>query len=170
MNPHTTIIPWLEACGSEWGLEGIEEEANPDPSGQPEHIYATYSLALGKPAQAESAIKMNSPRGTHDILAAARREYIVDVVVHLYNSQNGLAELIGSCLAAEQDQDIVNLFKAHGVTFREMVEVRNKSIRTAERIWYHHILTCRFSAWYTFGHFKTNERIATIDISKATTE
>lgn len=163
MNPKTTIVPWLDICGRQWGLEGIDEYRQTDPSGRPEHIHAGYRLKRAKPAQSESGLKRDRARGTYDITARAVREYIVDVVIDLFNSQNGLAELAGACVAADIDQSIRDLLKARGVSFRECVDVEDLTTYTAERVYYQHRLTCRFSTYYGYSLNKTNERIIAVD-------
>jgi hypothetical protein len=169
LNPITTIVPWLLACGQKFGILDVYEQRCPDAGGRPEESYFVYRVRRARPNQPVAKIQQNALVGTYDIDVSARQEWSVELQVDLYNSQNGIAELAACCIAAQADQDILTLFGGRGVAFKGCLEISEDNEETADRIWYHHKMVCKFNVWYGFCHRKTNERVTGVDIDDAVT-
>lgn len=178
MNPKTTIWPWLMLCSKQGGIGAVEafEIEAPDMSGKEEEIYFTFLVKKGKPfAEAGKAPRpargksLPDPAG-YDVDVSGSQQWEYRVEIELHNSQNGLAELAGCAVAAEVDQDLLNLFKGQSVSFVSgSAEVENLSTRDGAREHHEHKMTCRFNAGAGFTHRKTNHRVETIDLDDAIT-
>ena len=167
MNPNTTIRPWLLACSLEGNIGAVEafEIGAPDMSGKEEEIYFVYTVKSGKPKT--DSLPINTSRlpatGVYDVVVSGSKEWKTRVEVELFNSQNGMSELAGCFTAAFIDQDLMNLFTAHGL---EPVvgseETFNESTRDGARIYYHHRMVCYFQTIESFSHKKINHRVGTV--------
>lgn len=170
MNPDKTLRPWLIACGQHTDKGGILEAHPyrwPDESARREVGYFTYRVVSAMPAQVGKQ-RNYSAVGDYDAVASARQIWKFTVEIDVHNSQDGMNELARCCIAAMDDQDIINLLKTNGVAFKQVIQIVDLTdFTSAERLHYQHRLTCEFNGWLEYSHSKTNERITAIDTDDA---
>lgn len=172
MNPETTIRPWLLACSMEGNIGAVEafETAAPDMSGKEEEIYFVYAVKGASEQPNVTPIRADalpSPEG-YDVDVSAFEEWKTKIDIEIFNSQNGMSELAGCFIAAQIDQDLINLFKLHGIApVVGSAETQNLTTRDGARIYYHHKMTCHFQTIERFQHRKINNRVDTITIGAA---
>lgn len=175
MNPNETIRPWLLACSLQGDIGAVEafEIGAPDMSGKEEEIYFVYTVKGAQEIPKVTAISTNAPASVYptdfDVYVSAAQQWKTRVEVEIFNSQNGMSELAGCFIAAQKDQDLINLFNVHHVEpVVGSAEVQNLSTRDGERIYYHHKLTCYFHTIESFSHRKINHRVGTIVLGDST--
>lgn len=175
MNPTNTLKPWLLLCGRQAGIGAVEafETAAPDMSGKEEEIYFVYRVGQGRPSVPRGAThprRGDAVDSGYDVNVSASQQWTFEVEVELHNSQNGLSELAGVAIAAERDQDLLNLFKSKGVAFvAGSGRVDNESTRDGRRHFYKHTLRCQFNTTEGFTHRKINHKVDTIVTDDAIT-
>jgi hypothetical protein len=167
MNPDTTIRPWLLACSLEGNIGAVEafEIAAPDMSGKEEEIYFVYTVKGANEQPKVSPINTTKAPATdvYDVSVSASQQWKTRVEVELHNSQNGLSELAGCFIAAQIDQDLMNLFTFHGIEpVMGSAEVHNESTRDGSRIYYKYKMVCYFQTIEKFQHLKVNHRVGTV--------
>lgn len=188
MNPVGLIRPWLEACSVQRGIgaEGYFEIECPDPSTHAPEIYFEYSLEeLDEESSAPSVVNTSAAEESYDVIVHGAQEWIAMVKVTLHNSQNGMAELAGVCIAAQKDPEILSLFQKWGAGYvKGSGKVRSQSKRMVSEpsissqsgntedgvgIRYKHVMTCILTSSESFTHKKINHRVGAIDESGAFT-
>jgi len=189
MNPVGLIRPWLEACSVQRGIgadEGYFEVERPDPSTSATEIYFEYSLEeLDEESSAPSVVHTTVTPESYDVIVHGSQEWIALVKVTLHNSQNGMSELAGVCIAAQKDSEILSLFQKWGAGYvKGSGKIRNHSKRMVSEpslssqmantedgvgIRYKHVMTCLLTSSESFTHKKINHRVGAINSSGAFT-
>jgi hypothetical protein len=146
------------------------EIAAPDMSGKEEEIYFVYTVKSANEQPKVSPINTSElpATGVYDVVVSASQQWKTRVEIELFNSQNGISELAGCFIAAQVDQDLMNLFTAHGIEpVMGSAEVYNESTRDGARIYYHHKMVCYFQTVESFSHNKINHRVGTVAFGAA---
>jgi len=140
MNPNTTIRPWIKACGKQFGLRHVFEYRWPDAETKPLEMYCTYKLKSSNP-ESDSISNLDSADGTTAVQKGSQ-SWLVEVVIDLHNSQNGIYELSSFCVALMNHQSIGALFDSNSTLLDS--SVTDETDFDAFEIRYHHRLTCIF--------------------------
>jgi hypothetical protein len=140
MNPNTTIRPWLLACGKQFGIRYAHEYRWPDMDNKPREKYVTYRISASTPEQ-EGHNYLTTASGNNAVEKASQ-SWITEVVIDLYNSQNGLYEISSMCVALQNHPSITALFQEHAALLDR--RATDETEFDDEEINYHHRLVCTF--------------------------
>jgi hypothetical protein len=144
LNPNITLKPWLLACGKQFGINNAYEYKWPDEETRPEIMYFTFQSLTGEPTETGYA-DHSTVDDSNTVTRKGSKFHLQTWQIDLHNSQDGMCELEGCCIAAQQSGAIRELFAAGGCEFQELLTVTNETRVTDERVYWH------FRAIVTFG-------------------
>jgi hypothetical protein len=170
MNPETVIRPWLRLVGHTWGNTEVHDYRWADASTKPQVEYFTYKIISMVPT-GDRPTKHWTPKADNTTLnRKSAKQWLTNVQIDLYRSQNGMAEL-AKCITAAQDDNptIKKFFNDGGCALRDNEPIQNLTVEVADgeglRENYHHRVIVRFYEQVSVSFEESNEVVQKVNIT-----